>query len=300
MIRLRFVALLFALLFSVVMSCDRTQSDQGLDAELRVTGAQFFRETMPADGSGPKVQSVTVGTQFSAGATGKSCSGETDRETTAVAIAIAGDVGYWVLRAGMPSASAIDAPTFTAELSFSSAIRPGPHELVVRAVDARRRFGPEMVKSITVTERGVPDGQLVISLSWDNGANLDLHVVDPSGVEIFKRNINSYEPAAPGSPREAPGTTHDGGVLDFDSHAECVPDGLSTENVVWRDAPPKGHYLVRVDTFSLCGEPIARWRVQAFLRGVRIGAAEGVGTEIDTRYAHDRGAGLLALEVDVP
>lgn len=298
MIRLALIVLLaFA---AVVLACDRTEPDAGLDAALRVTGAQFFRETMPADASGPKVRSVTVGAKFSAGSTGRSCTGETEHDATAVAIGFAGDVGYWVLPAGVPSASALDAPTFTAELAFASETRPGPRELVVRAVDAQRRFGPPMIKALTITERGVPEGQLVISLTWANRANLDLHVVDPNNVEIFKRNINSYQPGPPGSPREAPGTVHDGGVLDFDSHAECAPDGLYAENVVWKDAPPKGHYLVRVDTFSLCGEAIARWRVQAFLNGARIGTAEGVGTEVDTRYEHNRGAGVLALEIDVP
>jgi hypothetical protein len=298
----RALLVLFALaaFTAAVLACDRTQPDAGLDASLRVTGAQFFREAMPSDTSGPKVISVTVGSKFSAGATQRSCIGETAHDGTAVAIAIAGDLGYWILPTGLPSASALDAPTFTADLAFSSTMRPGPRALVVRAVDAQHRFGPPLVKAITIAERGVPDGQLVISLSWDNRANLDLHVVDPNGVEIFKRNINSYEPPGPGSSKEAPGTPHDGGVLDFDSHAECAPDGLYTENVVWKDAPPKGHYIARVDTFSLCGESIARWRVQAFSNGVRVGAAEGVGTDVDTHFDHNRGAGVLALEIDVP
>ena len=299
MVRIAVVGLLFAVLCAIAASCDRTQSDLGLDAALRVTNAQFFREAMPADASGPKLRSVTVGPTFPAGATRLSCIGEAEHDAKAIAIGFAGDIGYWILPAGVPSASALDSPTFTAEFGISPAAHPGPRELVVRAVDAQRRFGPKVVKAIAITERGVADGKLVISLKWDNGANLDLHVVDPQGAEIFKRNINSYQPP-PGSPREAPGTVHDGGVLDFDSNADCVLDGLSAENVVWKDAPPSGHYVARVDTFSLCGEPVARWRVQAFLNGVRIGAAEGVGTDIDTRFEHNRGAGVLALELDVP
>lgn len=286
-------------LVSNMIACDRTASDPGLDAALRVTGAQFFRRAMPADTSGPKVASVTVNAELTPGATQRSCIGELDHAATAVAIGFAGDVGYWVLPAGTPSASALDRPTFTAELAIAAGLRPGPRELVIRAVDGERSFGPPIIKAITIVARPIPAGRLVFSLSWDTGANLDLHVVDPDGVEVFKRNINSYEPGPPGSPREAPGTTHDGGVLDFDSHASCVPDGLYAENVVWSDAPPRGHYLVRLDTVSLCGEPGARWRVQALLDGARVGAAEGYSTEADTRGDHNRGAGLLVLEVDV-
>ena len=107
-------------------------------------------------------------------------------------------------------------------------------------------------------------------------------------------------PPPPGSPRVAPGTVRDGGVLSADANADCRLDGLGAENVVWTSAPPQGRYLVRVDTFSLCGEPASAWRVEAFLRGARVGAAEGISTDQDTRFGHDRGAGVLALEVLVP
>jgi hypothetical protein len=151
---------------------------------------------------------------------------------------------------------------------------------------------------VTATPR--PAGRLVISLSWDTHADLDLHVVDPTGVEIWKRNINSFESPPPGAPPEAPGTPHPGGILDFDSNAACVPDGRYAENVVYADKPPSGHYVIRVDTYSLCDAPGAHWRVEGFLDGVSIGAAQGASTEYDTRFSHDRGAGVLALELDVP
>jgi uncharacterized protein YfaP (DUF2135 family) len=146
----------------------------------------------------------------------------------------------------------------------------------------------------------VPQGALVVSLSWDDGADLDLHVVDPNGVEIDKRNINSYQPPPPGAPPEPPGTTHDGGVLDLDSNAQCVADGVRAEHVVWTDAPPRGHYVVRVDTASMCGEAAARWRVEVLLGGAQVAAAQGTSTDADTRFAHELGAGVLAVEFDVP
>jgi hypothetical protein len=40
--------------------------------------------------------------------------------------------------------------------------------------------------------------------------------------------------------------------------------------------------------------------VEAFLDGVSIGAAQGSSFASDTSYSHDRGAGVLALELDVP
>jgi hypothetical protein len=177
---------------------------------------------------------------------------------------------------------------------------PGPHTFVTRAVDENGNFGPAFSRTVNVAAVSRPTGRLVVSLNWTNTADLDLHVVDPNGVEIWKRNINSYEPPAPGSAPEPPGTVHVGGILDIDSNAGCTADGRHAENVVWSDAPPSGRYLVRVDTASLCSEIDARWRVEATLDGTSVGAAEGLSTDNDTRFSHDRGAGLLALTFDVP
>ena len=287
-----------AVLVAAMIACDSTKPDTGLDALLVVSGGQFFREAMPAATDGPSVITLTIDAAEVAGASDRGAAGEGEPAATAFAVAITGDIGYWVVDAGIPSLAAPNQPTFGINYALSRSIAPGRHEFVVRAVDGLRRFGPPLAKAFNVLERGVAQGQLVVSLTWDNAANLDLHVVDPNGVEIFKRDLNSFSPGLPGS--MPPGAPHDGGVLDFDSDGNCVYDGLSAENVIWADPPPKGHYLARVDTFSLCGAPAAHWKLQAFLQGVRIGASEGIGTEADTQFNHDRGAGVLALELDVP
>lgn len=281
-------------------ACNGTDADEGRDASMQVAGGQFFRGLMPAEVGGPEVTSVSVASSYEAGTTDHAIIGDVGPAATAVAIGLAGDRGYWVIRAGVPSASATSLPTFESTLSFATTATPGPRELVVRAVDADRRFGPPLTKPLTITERGVAQGELVVSLTWSNHANLDLHVVDPTGAEIFKRDVNSYAAAGPGGPREAPNTPHDGGILDFDSHADCVRDGRRAENVVYAEAPPKGHYLVRVDTFALCGEPGSQWRVQALLHGARIASAAGTSTDSDVTFNHNRGDGILALEFDVP
>jgi uncharacterized protein YfaP (DUF2135 family) len=114
-------------------------------------------------------------------------------------------------------------------------------------------------------------------------ADLDLHVVDPAGVEIWAKHISDS-----------------GGVLDFDSNSNCVIDGRRQEDVVWMAPPPPGHYLVRVDTYSLCSETFANWTVGVTLDGAVIAAAEGVGRDSDASlYAHEQGAGVLATQFDV-
>jgi hypothetical protein len=297
---LAFTLTLTLTLVPLVSSCDDVTPDEGLDASLRVSGAQFRRGDMPADETGPVVRSVSLSPIVNPGASDRKCAGVMEGPTTAVALALVGDPGFWILPAAPPDVTAPGFPTFAASVSFSSAIGAGRRAFVARAVDAEGHFGAPFVRPLDVTAAARPAGHLVLALTWDTHADLDLHVVDPAGVEIWKRNINSYEPPPPGAPPEAPNTPHPGGVLDFDSNAQCVLDGRHAENVVYADKPPSGRYAMHVDTFSLCGAPSAHWRVEAFLDGASLGAAEGSSTELDTRYSHDRGAGVLALEVDVP
>ncbi len=282
-----------------IAACDGATSDPGLRATLRAEGAQFHEGPMPAETTGPMVAAVNLITsEVRPGSVGKSCSGALGAEATAAAITLAGDDGYWLLTAGVPDIQTPGLPSFHTKLSFASSLSPGSHELVVRAVDLAGHFGPPNVQPLTATDL-TPQGRLVISLSWDTESDLDLRVVDPNGAEVWKRNINSVGPPAPGQP---PGSTAwmNGGILDFDSNANCVIDGRRQENVVWKTVAPSGHYLVRVDAFSLCNAVSANWKVEAFLSGVSIGRAEGSSYDSDTRLPHDRGAGVLALELDVP
>ncbi len=283
-----------------LIGCERTRADAGHDAMIHVEGAQFFREAMPADESGPKVLSATLAARTRAGAVEQACAGDLERAATAVAVGLAGDVGYWVVPADVPLSSAPTAPTFEVVFGIAADVQPGRHDVVLRAVDAAGHFGPSVVRPLDIAPPTRPEGRLVIALAWDNQADLDLHVVLPSGVELFKRNRTEYQRPPPSAGPVPPNAPTDGGILDRDSNAMCVPDGQRAENAVWTEAPPAGRYVVRVDTFSLCGAPSAHWRVEALLDGKRIGAAQGTSTEIDTRYEHNRGAGVLALELDVP
>ncbi len=293
-------ALLLLLLVAFVAACARTRADEGRDALLHVGRGQFFREAMPADESGPKVLSATVAARTRAGDVEQACAGDLERAATSVAVGLMGDTGYWIVPAGIPLASAPTAPTFEIVFGLAANVLPGRHDLVLRAVDGDGRFGPPTLRPLDVATSDRPQGRLVISLAWDNQADLDLHVVLPSGIELFKRNRTEYERPPPSAGPVPPNAPTDGGVLDRDSNAMCVPDGRRTENAVWTETPPSGRYIVRVDTFSLCGAPSANWRVEALLDGTRIGEARGTSTEIDTRFDHNRGAGVLALELDVP
>ena len=80
-------------------------------------------------------------------------------------------------------------------------------------------------------------GDVQVSVSWDAPSDVDLHVVEPSGEEIYYGN--------PGSST--------GGQLDVDSNAACNIDGRQIENIRWPGSAPSGTYIVRVDYWDSCG-----------------------------------------------
>ncbi len=284
----------------VLLACEGASSDPGRRALLGVEGATFHPGAMPADGAGPPV----VGTQITRntvqpGLVGRAFRGAVARGAEAVAIGLEGDAGYWILPSGPPDATAPQQLTFETTLSFARALPAGSHALVARAVDPGGRFGAANVTMLEAEEAPADTSPLVVTLRWDTDADLDLHVVDGNGVEIWSRDPNAYVPPPPGTAVDPEAVTA-GGILDVDSNAGCVIDGRRVENVRWQKPPPGGHYLIRVNATSLCDEAAARWTVEAHRDGALVGRAFGTATEADVRFADGRGAGLLVMELDLP
>jgi len=83
----------------------------------------------------------------------------------------------------------------------------------------------------------VGSGDVQVSVSWDTETDVDLHVVEPSGEELWYGDKNS----------------NSGGELDLDSNPACAIDGVNNENVFWPEGgAPIGTYIVRVDFYSDC------------------------------------------------
>jgi hypothetical protein len=266
---------------------------------MRLDNAQFVPGPPSRPGGGPTVESIDLLTNtIWPGYADKLVGGALGEGSTGAALDLAGDDGYWLVLAGAPDVATPTLPSFRATVSFAAALRPGPHVLEVRAADARGRFGPPSTATLTALATPPPNeppGALVVSLAWDTESDLDLHVVDPFGDEVFHGAPSSNTGFGAGASAHGnPGT------LDADSNAGCVIDGRRREDVIWAQDPPSGRYLVRVDAASLCGEPDAHYRVTVALHERPLGEVAGVALDADTWGAHDRGAGLLVLTFDVP
>lgn len=285
--------------FALVGACFADGS--GLDADMRIPKGEFVEGPMPPDEGGPEVLTVLLATStVRPGQRAKPLEGSVGKNATGVAIGLEGDIGYWIVPAELPDVVAPDFPTYNVALDFSQQLALEERTLWVAASDEDGKFGPAMTAMLTPVPTAALDARLVFTLSWDTLSDLDLHVVDPNGVEIFKRDINSFQFPPPGEPPPPSGATDQGGILDFDSNAQCLLDGRCMENVIWKVEPPSGRYIARVDTFSLCDAVSAHWVVTAVLDGEIVAEARGTATAADTRQPHDRGAGVTALEIEVP
>jgi hypothetical protein len=146
----------------------------------------------------------------------------------------------------------------------------------------------------------VPTGAMVIHLAWSGRADLDLHVVDPDGVEIWARHPSGYQPPPPPALPD-PVAAAAAPELDADSNSGCIFDGRDQENVIYTSAPASGTYIVRVDAASLCGAPFADWMVAVITTGgVTSYGASGEAVDADTQGSHAAGAGRTALTFTLP
>jgi hypothetical protein len=283
----------------ITAACTSAATDNpGTAATLQIPGAQFYPGPMPPGSpTGPQVAAIVVVNSFvRPGEVDYPISGAVGPAGTAAAVGLRGDVGYWILPAGLPNVAMPDDPSFAATAAFSSSIAAGAYSLVVQAVDTNGTFGAPSIETLTVqTGASIPAGDLVITLTWDTESDMDLHVVDAMGVEIYHDNMSDQPP--PFAPQPEAGSY---GHLDWDSNANCVIDGKREEDIIWPNPPPAGSYIVRVDAASLCGQVIAHWTVQVRLYGQLTAEAQGIALDADTRGPHGAGAGVTALQPDIP
>ena len=159
-------------------------------------------------------------------------------------------------------------------LAFPQEIPTSKFDLFFAVEDADGAVGPFSTVSFDVIQVGTGDVQ--VTLSWDADSNVDLHVVDPSGEEIYFGNRMSAS----------------GGNLDRDSNPACSIDGIRNENTFWPvGAAPRGTYVVRVNYWAGCDVPRTNWTVlinnggeiqvvTGSFTGAGVGGGLGAGEEV--------------------
>ena len=116
------------------------------------------------------------------------------------------------------------------------------------AIGTATSIGAYQTAPASVVEVGT--GDLQVSVSWDAESDVDLHVVDPAGDEVYF----SQQMVA------------SGGELDLDSNAACSIDHVKNENITWAVAP-NGPYIVRLDYFDACSVAATKYTVTVQRKG---------------------------------
>jgi hypothetical protein len=146
-------------------------------------------------------------------------------------IGLEGDTGYHTV-------TGVDADgdgTYDISVRVASEATQASLVLSVALMDAMGNVGPYYPLSIEIVRSGT--GDVKITLSFDRLHDLDLHVIEPGGEEIwFDRKV-----------------TATGGVLDLDSGENCVQSPANAENIFWPPGgAPAGTYQVKVQNFQQC------------------------------------------------
>jgi hypothetical protein len=307
-----------SLLFApwLVLGCGGASSDPGYDALMRATGAQYASGELAIDmttTSGPTVDLIsTNSTVVSPGLPSRSFTGSASKTATAVLVGLAGDDAHWIVPTGTLDTDTPGNHTFQTSLSFSATLAVGPHQLNFRAVDATGDVGVSRVLTLKAQSQ-IPMGSLVVTLTWDTEADLDLHVTVPNAsdptmpVVVWAKAPLALPPVGSSDPAYTAAQVAAAGSLDIDSNAQCVIDGRRQEDLIFPVAPapppPAGSYEVRVDAMSMCGQGVAHWHAIAVVDDDvdhPVGEAFGQLTDLDASRAHVAGSGILAFTFSMP
>jgi len=223
---------------------------------------------------------LTVSVPTSAmGINGGSSSFEITASATIVTIyaSVQGQTGYWSIPVPPDSLLANVLLTFAQELGGGTAATV-PLVILFEVADALGDISAPQATPTTITVVGT--GAVEVSLNWTVSNDLDLHVIDPTGYEVYY-----------GNQTDATGTIE---LLDLDSNAACSIDGVDAEHVVWPvGKAPHGKYTVRVDNYDNCQNVAASYTVTYQVAGQAPQTFVGSFTAADPGDQGDEGAGVL-------
>jgi hypothetical protein len=249
--------------------------------------ATLSTEDAPASSGGP---AVTVGANRAivmGGSQQASLSAAGD--FTAVIVSIDGATGHYRLE--LPA----ETPVQEIVLTYVELVPATNFDLRFQVVAADGSVSD--VEMLNVDRVRVGIGLVQVTVSWNTSADIDLHLVDPSGEEIFLDHSSGGDldtlPLGPGalSGNTANPESASGGKLDHISNLNCV-DESRNENIFWERGALTGTYTIRLALISTCSAAetdyvvtvrIDRRRTIQFrgtISGPPTGGAQGAGIEV--------------------
>ena len=201
---------------------------------------------------------------------------EADSTIVKIYVAIQGEDGYWEVT--VPAGSSV------ADVLLTLAQQLPPQLVIVfEVVDAAGNVSAPVTVVTTIIQ--VKTGDVAVSVSWNVENDIDLHVVDPNGFEVYYGDDTSPE----------------GGMLDLDSNAACAIDGIKNEHIVWPvGMAPAGTYTVRVDNYDNCTSTAANYVVTVQTKGKPPQTFMGSFLATDLGDGGSAGSGVLITTFTYP
>ncbi len=135
--------------------------------------------------------------------------------------------------------------------------------LAIAVGDGEGNFSEYSYLPVNLMEAGT--GLLQISMSWNQPNDVDLHLIEPNGEEIY------YGSSISGN----------GGQLDVDSNAACSLDNINNENIFYEDNSSvtieEGEYEVLINLWSNCSvDGNTDYIVTVYYDGALIATTQGI------------------------
>ncbi len=202
---------------------------------------------------------VTNGGTFTLTATIPDATGEQE-----FVVVIEGDNGHFTT-----TQTAGDGGVFDIDFTLSADLTLETITARVAPVDADGDVGDYATITLTVVQSGT--GDVKVTLSFDQDTDLDLHVTEPDGTQIY------YD-----APQSA-----SGGQLDLDSNPGCSTiDGINIENIFWpTGSAPVGEYVVNLQYYAPCVAGTVDYTVTVSLGDRVIETVSGTVDETDVLAA---------------
>lgn len=142
-----------------------------------------------------------------------------------------GDAGYHTLVGTDPDGDGV----YDIDIVIDAAASDASLIINVALLDAAGNAGPAQKVELELVASGT--GDVKVTLSFGRLHDLDLHVIEPNGDEIYYQHP----------------VTDSGGRLDLDSGLHCQPSAANGENIFWPPgAAPVGEYRVSVQNYEQC------------------------------------------------
>lgn len=173
-----------------------------------------------------------------------------------------GRAGSWsVVRGPLPDGLSL---SDAGELLGTPTGPVGDYPVIVQFTDGDGLSATTTIRVRVQPSSGIGGGDLQVTLRWTGAADLDLHVVDPAGEEVYYGNAVSAS----------------GGQLDHDANAGCngpADDDNAVENIFWpAGGAPAGSYGIRVAVYDTCDAPLD-WHLTARRNGQLVLDVTGAG-----------------------